>query len=161
MTDSSVNKSSQEKHWMWFPKLPLITVAYGAWLTEDVASNSLKSSFGCPCAVFSAICGYSSLSWGEKIKLNCDVVKVVTFSDKSHFVWQDLRSATNSAPTSSDSSNQSGNRSTSYRETKSAGRGTFVWATGPAAFLGLSLRRGSNLRYKDCFLNADSLNCWQ
>lgn len=47
----------------------------------------------------------------------------------------------------------------SYCEAKVGGRGTRVFTVGPAGFFGLSLSRGSNLRYSDCFLNADSLNC--
>lgn len=53
------------------------------------------------------------------------------------------------------------NRSVSYCETEAAGRGRWIWVAGPPHFFGLSLRRGSNLRYKDCFLNADSLNWGQ
>lgn len=33
-----------------------------------------------------------------------------------------------------------------------------AFTAGPAGFFGLSLNRGSNLRYSDCFLSADSLN---
>lgn len=47
----------------------------------------------------------------------------------------------------------------SYCEANAVGQGTPVFTAGPAGFFGLSLSRGSNLRYSDCFLNADSLNC--
>lgn len=45
-----------------------------------------------------------------------------------------------------------------YREAKAAGAAKCIWAAGPADFFGLSLRRGSNFKYKDCLRSADSLN---
>lgn len=125
------------------------------------SSNSLKSSFrGALTVCFSAICSASSLDCGEKKIWSLKAVEGVTFQPDLLLLWR----VSNAAQIHLDGQvtiTVSENRRWPYCETKAAGRVTCVWDVGPAHFFGLSLRRGSNLRYNDCFLSADSLNCGQ